>query len=98
MAKTPRIAQKIGLLSKCNKSIWNNNKKYNIKKFILNCKIKQHPSIGKNLLRTGLKPIIYTCKNESFFGIGFDNKGKNMLGKILMDIRQELYRKYNQFL
>lgn len=42
------------------------------------------------LLKTGNKKIVENSPWNSFWGCGENGKGKNMMGKILMQIREEL--------
>ncbi len=42
------------------------------------------------LLNTGNEELIEAAPNDSFWGCGADGTGQNWLGRILMEIRQEL--------
>jgi ribA/ribD-fused uncharacterized protein len=53
-------------------------------------KIRQHPTLRDLLLSTGNQELIEHTKNDSYWGDGGNCSGKNMLGKILMDIRANL--------
>lgn len=67
---------------------------YKNMKYILKLKFEQNEEIKKNLLNTGLRPIIYYTKNDNLWGIVTnENSGENMLGKILSEIRHEYYEK-----
>lgn len=67
---------------------------YKNMKYILKLKFEQNEEIKKNLLNTGLRPIIYYTKNDNLCGIVTnENSGENMLGKILSEIRHEYYEK-----
>lgn len=50
----------------------------------------QDPELQERLLITNNKPLIATSKIDAFWGIGKKGKGKNMLGKLLMDVRSSL--------
>ena len=65
---------------------------YKNMEYLIKLKFDQHEDIKKNLLNTGLRPLIYYTKNDDYWGIIVDeNSGKNMLGKILMDLRNFYY-------
>jgi ribA/ribD-fused uncharacterized protein len=53
-------------------------------------KFRQHDDIRKVLLATGETPLVEHTTNDRFWGDGGDGSGKNMLGKILMQVRGEL--------
>jgi predicted NAD-dependent protein-ADP-ribosyltransferase YbiA (DUF1768 family) len=59
---------------------------------VVKAKFDQHLELRNNLLKTGLRPIIYNVKGDYFWGNGGNNSGVNKLGKILMRIREEYYR------
>lgn len=89
-AKNPKISKNIS------KNIipyngWEQNK-YKIMYKITKLKIEQCPFILDNLLKSGLRPIVFNSKFDSFFGVGLDSNGENQLGKILMSIRRELQK------
>jgi predicted NAD-dependent protein-ADP-ribosyltransferase YbiA (DUF1768 family) len=52
-------------------------------------KVSGEPELQKLLLDTEERPIIYVSKNN-ILGMGEDNKGMNLIGKILMQIRYNL--------
>lgn len=53
-------------------------------------KLAQHGYIQKKLLETGDAPIVEDSPQDSFWGWGPDRTGKNALGKIWMQLRDEL--------
>jgi len=53
-------------------------------------KFTQHQELKKRLLATGTARLVEHTENDSYWGDGGDGSGKNMLGKILMDVRQRL--------
>jgi ribA/ribD-fused uncharacterized protein len=53
-------------------------------------KFTQQPEIRAVLLGTGSEEIIEAADNDAYWGWGPNHNGKNMLGKILMEIRDEL--------
>jgi predicted NAD-dependent protein-ADP-ribosyltransferase YbiA (DUF1768 family) len=46
--------------------------------------------MSKCLLETGDREIIENSPVDSYWGIGPDGRGENMVGKILMRLRKEL--------
>lgn len=52
-------------------------------------KFDQNKDLLDKLLATGDVEIIEASKTDSFWGIGRDGKGQNMLGKILMETREK---------
>jgi hypothetical protein len=61
-----------------------------IMKYAVKAKVEQHLDVFKMLMQTGDAYIAEHTKNDSYWGDGGDGTGKNMLGKILMEIRQEM--------
>ncbi|HEU4327476.1 MAG TPA: NADAR family protein [Roseiflexaceae bacterium] len=55
-------------------------------------KFRTHEDIRAILLDTGDEPLIENAPGDYYWGIGADGSGKNMLGKLLMQVRDELRR------
>ena len=53
-------------------------------------KFTQNPKLLQKLMETGSRPIVEHTVNDSYWGDGGDGSGKNRLGVILMDLREEL--------
>ena len=53
-------------------------------------KFGTHKDIQQILLDTGDEEIVENAPSDYYWGIGADGSGKNMLGKILMEVRGEL--------
>ena len=53
-------------------------------------KFQAHPDLRQLLLSTGQEEIIEKTTRDHYWGCGGDGTGKNMLGKILMQVREEL--------
>lgn len=64
--------------------------KIEIMKKILKAKINQHKYVLKKLMDTGHRTIIEDSWRDSFWGWGPNKNGKNMLGILWMEIRNEL--------
>jgi ribA/ribD-fused uncharacterized protein len=89
-AKTPGEAARIGRdRNRELKSDWEEIKDDVMRKAV-RAKIMQHPQVKETLLSTNDAIIIEHTKNDSYWADGGDGSGKNMLGKILMEIRDEL--------
>lgn len=56
----------------------------------LRAKFTQHEDIKKKLIGTGTAELIEHTTNDSYWADGGDGSGKNMLGKLLMQIREKL--------
>lgn len=90
-APTPHLAFKAARCLKPEdiRSDWDNIK-VNVMEKALRAKFMQHPDLAKKLLRTGDAILIEDSPVDSFWGCGKDGKGQNMLGKLLMNIRETL--------
>jgi N-glycosidase YbiA len=87
-AKTPRIARNLGQQVKMRKD-WD-SVKYSVMEECVRAKFTQDEFIRKELLATGDEELIEDSPVDSYWGCGADGRGQNMLGKILMKIREEL--------
>jgi N-glycosidase YbiA len=56
-------------------------------------KVLIYPGIKQALMNTGDEDIIEDSPIDYYWGCGKDGSGKNMLGKIFMEIREELRNK-----
>lgn len=59
----------------------------------LQAKFAQHAELRKTLLETGDAKLIEHTKNDSYWADGGNGLGKNMLGILLMRLREELRTK-----
>ena len=53
-------------------------------------KFTTHKDIQQTLLDTGDEEIVEHAPSDYYWGIGADGSGKNMLGRILMEVRDQL--------
>ena len=68
---------------------WEKVKK-DIMRDIVSAKFAQHPDLAKRLIATGDKQLVEgNTWYDTYWGV-FNGRGKNVLGKILMDVREEL--------
>ena len=56
----------------------------------LRMKFSQNPEIARELLATGDASIIEHTRNDAYWADGGDGSGKNKLGLLLMQVREEL--------
>jgi ribA/ribD-fused uncharacterized protein len=61
-----------------------------IMKTALVFKFSQNKELRNILIETGDKNIIQRCSKDKYWGDGYPGKGENMLGKLLMEVREEL--------
>lgn len=94
-APSPAIAAKLGR----NKNVPIRNDWEDIKNDVmLKClrhKFDQHKNLKILLINTHNKQLIEHTINDSYWGDGGDGTGKNMLGKLLMQIRNEYINEKN---
>jgi ribA/ribD-fused uncharacterized protein len=64
--------------------------KVDVMRKVVGAKFDQHPELAALLLATGDSSIIEHTENDSFWGDGADGSGRNMLGRILMEVRARL--------
>ena len=54
-------------------------------------KFRQHPELAERLLSTGDEPLVERNSwGDRFWGVDMNGEGENMLGRILMLVRDEL--------
>lgn len=89
-AKTPMEAAKMGRdRNQPLRSDWEEVKDAVMKKAVLQ-KFKTHTQLKQLLLSTDDEEIIEVTQNDYYWGCGESGTGKNVLGKILMEIRNIL--------
>ena len=59
-------------------------------------KFQTHPELKKLLLETKDEELVENAPGDYYWGCGADGSGKNMLGKILQDVRLELKMEHNK--
>lgn len=57
---------------------------------VVYAKFSQHKALKELLLSTGDAVLVEHTVNDKYWGDGGDGSGKNMLGKILMEVRKSL--------
>lgn len=56
----------------------------------IKAKFTQHKDLNQLILSTGDRKIVEHTKNDNYWGDGGDGSGKNLLGILLMKLREEL--------
>lgn len=64
--------------------------KVDVMRDILRAKVDQHEYVRRKLLATGDRELIEDSWRDDFWGWGPNRDGKNMLGKLWMEVRAEL--------
>lgn len=64
--------------------------KVGIMKGIIRAKVDQHAYVRQVLLDSGRSELIEDSPTDSFWGRGPDHAGQNNLGKIWMEVREEI--------
>ncbi len=89
-AKSPHLVKEISDTHKAEQPINWFEKKVQIMEVILRAKTEQHKDVREILKKTGKRTIIENSPADTFWGIGLNGKGENMIGKIWMKIRKDL--------
>lgn len=88
--KSPMIAARLGRDRKQKlRKDWESVKNNVMKKALL-AKFTQHEDLKNLLISTGEAKLIEHTENDAYWGDGGDEKGKNVLGILLMQVREEL--------
>lgn len=89
-AKTPKQAAEMGRdRSRPLRADWEQVKDDVMREAVL-AKFVRHHDIQQILLSTGDEELIEATTNDYYWGCGTNKTGKNMLGKILMEVRSEI--------
>jgi len=93
LAKTPSEAARLGRDRKVKlRPDWESVKDQVMREAVL-AKFTQHARLRELLLSTGDRHICEHTQNDRYWGDGGDGSGRNMLGQVLMSVRQELLRR-----
>ncbi len=87
-AITPRQARDFGQLLTMREG-WN-DMRVEVMRTCVMAKFLQHHDLLEKLLNTGIAEIVEDSPIDWFWGWGSDHSGANHLGKILMEVREEL--------
>ncbi|MBD0340120.1 MAG: NADAR family protein, partial [Microcoleus sp. Co-bin12] len=95
-AKTPKDAAKMGRdRTRPLRKDWEEVKDDIMRKAVLR-KFETHPEIREILLATGDEEIVENSPIDYYWGCGKDGSGKNMLGQILMEVREILRKRTSE--
>ena len=64
--------------------------KVDVMRRALRAKVEQYSSIEELLLSTGDRKIIENSPKDAYWGVGPSGRGKNMLGRLWMELREQL--------
>ena len=53
-------------------------------------KFQTHPKLRELLISTGREDIVENAPGDFYWGCGVDGSGKNMLGKVLQEVRFQI--------
>ena len=87
--RSPREAFEFSRGHISDRSNWDDVKE-DIMRIALFHKFEQHPDLREKLFATGGKRLVEHSPHDSYWGDGGDGKGKNRLGELLMEVRQNL--------
>ena len=88
--KSPMIAARMGRdRAKPLREDWERVRDEVMRRAVL-AKFTQHAALRDALLATGDAVLVEHTRNDSYWGDGGDGRGRNMLGQILVGIREEL--------
>jgi ribA/ribD-fused uncharacterized protein len=89
LAKTPMEAAKLGRSFSNMDPNWD-EKRNSIMYTVLMLKFQYNPILMEKLLATGEEELVEDSPKDWYWGWGADHTGENMLGKILMEVRDQL--------
>jgi len=86
-ANSPALAARLGRDRKARiRRDWE-SVKVDVMQKAVRAKFEQHPDLQKLLKSTGEARLVEHTENDNYWGDGGDGSGKNMLGRILMEVR-----------
>ena len=89
-AKTPSLAARLGRDRKRKlRRDWE-SVKVSVMRQALEAKFRQHEELRERLLSTGEAKLVEHTVRDSYWGDGGDGSGRNMLGRLLMELRGAL--------
>ena len=90
-APSPEAAKQISQMYKLDMPANWHQIKVSIMKEVFTAKAEQNRDVKEALQRSGNRQIIENSPVDSFWGCGPDGKGQNMVGKIWMEIRNNIF-------
>ncbi|GAB6440593.1 NADAR family protein [Bacillus cereus] len=95
LAKTPKEAKILGSSRKHKIHHDWDSRRLDVMREAVLAKFTQHENLKQLLLSTGNATLVEDSPTDSFWGIGRNKTGQNMLGKILMEVRELLRNQVN---
>jgi N-glycosidase YbiA len=96
LAKTPKQAAEMGRDRKRPlRADWEQAKD-DVMRAAVSQKFRTHKDIRQVLLDTGDEELIENASGDYYWGSGADGSGRNMLGTILMEVREQLRKEQAQ--
>ena len=93
-ARTPMLAARLGRDRKRKlRRDWESTR-VSVMREAVRAKFTQHEDLGRLLLDTGDAKLVEHTENDDYWGDGGDGSGRNMLGRILMEVREELRKRH----
>jgi len=89
-ARSPMIAARMGRSRKLPLRRGWNSLRVRVMRQVVLAKFTQHQDLTVLLLGTGDADIVEHTSNDSYWGDGGNGSGKNWLGRILMETREEI--------
>ena len=90
LTTSPMIAARMGRdRKKPLRADWEQVKDEVMRRAVL-AKFTQHAELRATLLATGDALLVEHTRNDSYWGDGGDGRGRNMLGQLLVSVREEL--------
>jgi N-glycosidase YbiA len=92
LARSPMVAARMGRArSRPLRRDWEGVKD-GVMQDALRAKFSQHPGLKAKLLATADARLVEHTKNDRYWADGGDGTGRNRLGELLMELREELRR------
>ncbi|NJK32097.1 MAG: NADAR family protein [Deltaproteobacteria bacterium] len=89
-AKTPSLAARLGRDRSVKLRPGWDSMRVGVMRAAVLAKFSQHEDLRDLLLSTGDAELIEHTENDDYWGDGGDGSGRNMLGRILMEVRAKL--------
>ncbi len=90
LAETPDEAKTLGNSEECiYRADWDTYKDTAMR-IAIKAKFTQHEDLKRLLIESGNATLIEASDSDYYWGCGADGSGKSMLGKLLMELREEL--------
>jgi ribA/ribD-fused uncharacterized protein len=64
-----------------------------VMKMAIEAKFLQHPDLAMNLLATDKRMIVEQANDDWYWGCGYNGRGLNVMGRIIMQVRNQLQNK-----